>query len=117
MLTDAAIRKAKPRDKDYKLADSGGLYLFVTKAGHRSWRLKYRFADKEKRLVLGSYPDLSLVEARDMRDDAKRMLRDGRDPVIEPLTNVHATITDTSTGLSESERIHLDGTLRLQWPK
>lgn len=83
MLTDAAIRKAKPRDKDYKLADSGGLYLFVTKAGHRSWRLKYRFADKEKRLVLGSYPDLSLVEARDMRDDAKRMLRDGRDPVIE----------------------------------
>ena len=83
MLTDAAIRKAKPRDKDYKLSDSGGLYLFVTKAGHRSWRLKYRFADKEKRLVLGSYPDLSLVEARHMRDDAKRMLRDGRDPVIE----------------------------------
>ncbi|WP_065846235.1 integrase arm-type DNA-binding domain-containing protein [Sphingobium sp. Ndbn-10] len=83
MLTDAAIRKAKPKDKDYKLADYGGLYLFITKAGHRSWRLKYRFAEKEKRLVLGSYPDLSLAEARDMRDDAKRMLRDGRDPVIE----------------------------------
>ncbi|WP_299645915.1 Arm DNA-binding domain-containing protein [Sphingomonas bacterium] len=49
MLTDATIRKAKPRDKDYKLADAGGLYLFVTKSGHRSWRLKYRFDGKERR--------------------------------------------------------------------
>ncbi|MEO1968427.1 MAG: integrase arm-type DNA-binding domain-containing protein [Sphingomonadaceae bacterium] len=83
MLTDAAIRKAKPRDKDYKLADSGGLHLFVTKTGHRSWRLKYRFAGKERRLVFGSYPEVSLAKARDMRDDAKRLLREGRDPAYE----------------------------------
>jgi integrase len=83
MLTDAAIRKAKAGDKDYKLSDSGGLYLFVTKSGHRSWRLKYRFAGKEKRLVFGGYPDIGLSEARQMRDQAKRLLREGRDPSYE----------------------------------
>lgn len=83
MLTDAAVRKAKPGDKDYKLADSGGLHLFVTKSGHRSWRLKYRFDSKERRLVFGPYPDISLAQARLMRDDAKRLLREGRDPGYE----------------------------------
>lgn len=83
MLTDATIRKAKGKDKDYKLSDSGGLYLFVTKSGHRSWRLKYRFAGKEKRLVFGAYPEISLAAARQMRDDAKRLLREGRDPAYE----------------------------------
>jgi hypothetical protein len=78
MLTDAAIRKAKGKDKDYKLSDSGGLYLFVTKSGHRSWRLKYRFAGKEKRLVFGAYPEIGLAAARQMRDDAKRLLREDR---------------------------------------
>ena len=77
MLTDAAVRKAKPGDKDYKLPDSGGLHLFVTKSGHRSWRLKYRFDGKERRLVFGPYPDVSLAQARQMRDDAKRLLRSG----------------------------------------
>ena len=52
-LTDTAARKAQPGDKDYKLADVGGLYLFVTTKGTKSWRLKYRFAGKEKRLVFG----------------------------------------------------------------
>jgi len=83
MLTDLKARQAKPRDKDYKLADSGGLYLFVTTKGYRSWRMKYRFAGKEKRLVFGPYPDVSLTEARDKRDEAKRLMRDHRDPAIE----------------------------------
>ena len=83
MLTDAAVRKAKAADRDYKLSDSGGLHLFVTKSGHRSWRLKYRFAGKERRLVFGTYPEVSLVAARQMRDDAKRLLREGRDPAYE----------------------------------
>lgn len=63
-LTDLQARKAAPREKDYKLADSGGLYLFVTKKGFKSWRLKYRFADKEKRLVFGPYPEVTLRQAR-----------------------------------------------------
>lgn len=83
MLTDAAVRKAKAREKEYKLADSGGLHLFVTKTGHRSWRLKYRFGGKERRIVFGQYPEVSLAEARILRDDAKRLLREGRDPGYE----------------------------------
>ena len=83
MLTDAAVRKAKARVKDYKLADSGGLHLFVAKTGHRSWRLKYRFGGKERRMVFGPYPEVSLAQARIMRDDAKRLLREGRDPNYE----------------------------------
>ena len=82
-LTDAAARKASPRDKDYKLADAGGLYLFVTKAGFKSWRMKYRFGGKEKRLTFGPYPEVPLVEARDRRDAARRQLRDHMDPSVE----------------------------------
>lgn len=83
-LTDAQCRKAAAdKERDYKLADSGGLYLFVTKKGAKIWRMKYRFAGKEKRLIFGAYPDVSLVEARDQRDDAKRLLRTHRDPAIE----------------------------------
>lgn len=83
MLTDAQIRKAKGTGKDYKLTDAQGLYLFVTKAGFRSWRLKYRFAGKERRLVIGGYPEVSLAEAREQREIARRQLREHRDPKIE----------------------------------
>lgn len=83
MLSEMAVRNAKARDKDYKLSDSEGLYLFVTKAGHRSWRLKYRFAGKERRLVFGSYPEVSLKDARERKLEARRLLSEGRDPGIE----------------------------------
>ncbi|GAA0318481.1 tyrosine-type recombinase/integrase [Sphingomonas oligophenolica] len=82
-LTDLQARKAAPRDKDYKLADSGGLYLFVTQKGFKSWRLKYRFAGKEKRLVFGPYPEVSLAKAREERDRARAALREHRDPMVE----------------------------------
>ncbi|TPG09982.1 tyrosine-type recombinase/integrase [Sphingomonas oligophenolica] len=82
-LTDMQARKALPSERDYKLADSGGLHLFVTKKGHKSWRLKYRFAGKEKRLLLGPYPEVTLARARELRDDAKRMLRESLDPAME----------------------------------
>ncbi|MEP7350249.1 MAG: integrase arm-type DNA-binding domain-containing protein [Sphingorhabdus sp.] len=83
MLTDLAIRKAKPREKDYKLSDSGGLYLFVAKTGRLSWRLKYRFSGKERRLILGSYPLVALNDARRLREAAKLHLAEGRDPGVE----------------------------------
>jgi integrase len=85
MLTDLKARQAKPREADYKLGDSGGLYLLVTKGGAKSWRLKYRFAGKEKRLTFGRYPEVSLAEARARRDEAKRLLRDMRDPAVEAM--------------------------------
>lgn len=85
MLTDLKVRQAKPRDSDYKLGDSGGLYLQVTKAGSKSWRFKYHYAGKEKRLTFGCYPEVSLAEARDRRDEARRVLRDMRDPAVEAM--------------------------------
>lgn len=83
MLTDLAAKQAKARDKDYKLSDSGGLYLFVAKSGRKTWRYKYRYMGKEKRLILGSYPEVRLSEARSRRDEARLGLKEGRDPSLE----------------------------------
>ena len=82
MLTDAQCRNARSQGRDYKLSDGGGLYLFVTAQGYRSWRMKYRFALKERRLVFGPYPEVSLAEARRRRDEARAQLRDGLDPGV-----------------------------------
>lgn len=79
-LTDTAIRKAKPSDKAWKLADERGLYLLVTPNDSKLWRLKYRFNGREKKLAIGQYPDTGLKEARAKRDDARRMLDQGIDP-------------------------------------
>ena len=83
MLTEKAVLAARPGDKDYKIADSGGLHLLVTKAGARSWRYKYRFGGKEKLLVIGRHPVVSLKSARLARDEAKAALAQGRDPALE----------------------------------
>ncbi|MES1974286.1 MAG: integrase arm-type DNA-binding domain-containing protein [Pseudomonadota bacterium] len=82
MLDDKSAAKAGAQDKDYKLRDSGGLYLYVTKAGLKSWRLKYRFDGKEKLLVLGRFPDMKTVAAREARDIAKKLLSEGKDPSL-----------------------------------
>lgn len=79
-LTDLQIRTAKPAEKPVRLFDGGGLYLEVTPAGGKLWRLKYRFAGKEKRLSFGAYPAVGLKDARERRDDAKRQLAGGSDP-------------------------------------
>ena len=80
MLTDTAIRKAKPAEKPYKMPDGGGLYLQVTPSGGRLWRVNYRFAGKYKTLALGVYPDVPLARAREKRDEARQALADGIDP-------------------------------------
>ncbi len=79
-LTNIAIRNAKSVDKPFRLFDGSGLYLEVSKAGAKLWRLKYRFDGKEKRLALGIYPDVSLAKAREKRDEARSLLADGTDP-------------------------------------
>ena len=79
-LSDTAIRSAKPRAKDYKLFDEGGMYLLITPNGGKRWRLKYRFDGKEKLLALGVYPAVSLKEARQRRLEAKEKLAMGIDP-------------------------------------
>lgn len=79
-LSDLALRNAKPAGKSYKLSDSGGLYLLVQTNGSRLWRLKYRFDGKERSLAFGPYPLVTLAEAREKRDGAKKLLLAGTDP-------------------------------------
>lgn len=82
-LTDMAARNAKGKQKPYKLAAGAGLYLQVMPNGNRYWRMKYRYAGKEKLLSIGVYPEVTLKEASDRRDAARAQLRDGRDPSEE----------------------------------
>jgi hypothetical protein len=81
-LTDVAVRTAKPREKSYKLFDSGGLYLEVSPSGGKWWRFKFRAAGTAKRLSLGIYPDVPLKAAREKRDAARRQLAAGIDPGV-----------------------------------
>lgn len=79
-LNDRQIRNAKRADKAYKLADGGGLYLRITPAGGKLWRLKYRINGKEKLLSIGKYPAISLSEAREAAENARRLIAQGQDP-------------------------------------
>jgi len=81
-LTDTAVRRAKPSVKPVRMFDGGGLYLEVSPTGGKWWRFKYRYDGKEKRLSLGVYPDVTLKEARDRRDSARKLLADQIDPGV-----------------------------------
>lgn len=80
MLTDAQVRKIKPLDKKKRYSDEKGLYLEVTPSGGRFWRLKYRFNGRESTLTIGSYPEISLAQARRARDEARIQLYSNIDP-------------------------------------
>ena len=80
-LTDSALKALKPRDKAYKATDAKGLYVLVTPAGSKLWKVKFRNkVGAEKKLSLGAYPDISLKEARDLRDAARSKIAKGIDP-------------------------------------
>ena len=79
-MTAVAANKAKPKDKPYKLSDEKGLYLHVMPNGGKYWRLKYRFGGKEKVLALGVHPETGLKEAREKRDEARKLIGNGVDP-------------------------------------
>ena len=80
-LTDTQIRNAKPRNKAYKLSDFGGLFLLLNTGGSKLWRFKYRMHGKEKLLSIGEYPDVGLLDARRIKDEARSALAEGRDQV------------------------------------
>lgn len=80
MLTDNAIKNLKPAKKTLRSFDTQGLYIEVSPAGGKWWRLKYRFAGKEKRLSLGVYPEITLKKARELRDQQRRLIAEGIDP-------------------------------------
>jgi len=79
-LSDVAVRNAKPAEKAVRLFDEKGLYLEIAPNGGKWWRFKYRYLSKEKRLSLGTYPDVSLKDARKRRDEARKLLESGVDP-------------------------------------
>ncbi|ENW9111810.1 tyrosine-type recombinase/integrase [Escherichia coli] len=79
-LSDVKVRSAKPEAKAYKLTDGEGMVLLVHPNGSKYWRLRYRFGGKEKMLALGKYPEVSLVDARGRRDEARKLLANGVDP-------------------------------------
>lgn len=82
-LTDMACKNAKSRIKAYKMTDANGLYLYIKPNGSKLWRFKYHFSRKEKLLALGVYPTMSLLEARDARENAKELLSQSIDPSDE----------------------------------
>jgi integrase len=83
MQNDTRIRSAKPRERDYKLSDFDGLYLLVRSNGSKLWRFAYRLDGKQKQIALGVYPTVTLAEARDQREVARRVLASGKDPSVE----------------------------------
>lgn len=89
-LTDAKIRALKPKDKAYKVADYDGLYVNVSKSGSKLWRFKFRLDGKEGLLSFGKYPDLSLSEARHLRDEARRKVVKGINPATAKQASKHA---------------------------
>jgi integrase len=85
-LTDREIRATKPAGKPYKRWDEGGLYLAILPSGSRSWRVRYALAGERQIMTLGLYPDLSLADARQRRNEIRGLLRKGRDPKAEQTT-------------------------------
>ena len=83
VLSDAKVRALKPKEKPYKQSDFDGLFVLVNPGGSKLWRFKYRWMGKEKLMSFGQYPDLSLKQARDKRDQARSLLAQGKDPSFE----------------------------------
>jgi hypothetical protein len=79
-LTELEVKKSKATDKQQKLSDGKGLYLLIHTNGGKYWQLAYRFGGKQKTLSLGIYPDVSLSEARDRREQARKLLANDNDP-------------------------------------
>jgi integrase len=79
-LSDVQVKNSKPKDKEYKLMDGYGLFLLVTPSNGKLWRFDYRFENKRKTMAFGAYPSVSLAEARQRREDAKKLLANGLDP-------------------------------------
>jgi integrase len=115
-LTDAGARNAKPKDKPYKLAAGGGLYLEVMPNGSKCWRWKYRFGSKEKRLALGVYPEVSMSTARGGRDQARAVLRQGRDPSAERKADKARAVLEGANTFEAVAREWLEGQRRSMSP-
>jgi hypothetical protein len=125
MLTDMQVSKAKPKARDFKLSDAKGLFLLVRASGSKVWRYRWHTDGKERQIELGSYPLVSLKEARDRHFEAQKAVKDGRDPAAEKRTLKavrKASLAITFDGVASEyiERIRRDGksgatVAKLEW--
>lgn len=121
-LSDAQVRAAKGREKAYKLSDGEQLYLHVTPTGGRHWRMNYQFGRNpqgkpvQKTLTIGSYPAISLKDAREARDRAKQLLAKGREPKPANIFETDDDVADTRPTFELVAREWLD-MLRPGWSK
>ena len=108
-LSDMTVRQAKGRERAYKLADGGGLFLLVNPNASKYWRLKYRLHGKEKLLALGVYPGVTMAEARSEANKAKAFLRQGIDPLNrrrqEKLSNIKNTFGSIAKEWHEKQNV------------
>jgi hypothetical protein len=100
MLTDTAARSARAKEKPYKLADTGGLYLLVT-SNSKLWRWDYAFQGKRNTLGLGSYPETPLAKARAERDQLKALLKQGTDPSYHRKLHRHTQTLNTFQAIAD----------------
>ena len=108
-LTDSAIRNLKPQPKPYKIADEKGLYLLVTPAGGKLWKLKFRNGmGVERKLSLGAYPDLGLKDARDYRDSARSDLAKGVDPAEKKQSDKRAAKINAANSFSVIAKAYIE---------
>ncbi len=107
-LTDTAIRRSHPTEKPYKLADGKGLYLLVNPSGGKLWRWKYRYNSKEKLMPFGSYPEVTLADARARHAQARRLLAAGSDPMAERKAKKEAVIETSENPFSEIAALWFD---------
>lgn len=104
MLTNTKAKTAKPKEKAYKLSDAQGLYLLIKPNGSKLWNMKYRIGGKERKLSFGPYPEVSLSEARQARDEAKATLRTGKDPSLKKKQQKAEASRDDATFKNVAER-------------
>jgi integrase len=109
MLNDTRVRTAKGCERPIKLSDSGGLYLLIQPHGSKLWRLAYRFGGKQKTLAIGVYPTITLKQAREKRDDAKRLLATNMDPSTQRrLEKLSASTSNTFRLVAEEVLMKLE---------
>jgi len=107
-LKDVEIRALKPSERVYKCTDSNGLYVEVHPNGSKLWRYKFSHLGKDKRIALGRYPDVGLAEARRKRDDARRKLQDGVDPVAERKHDKLVAVYKAANTFSDVAKEYID---------
>src|ERR1700733_1296080 len=103
-LTDVLIRSTKPKEKPYKLPDGLGLYLEVSRSGSKHFRMKYRFNNKENKISLGAYPEMTLKVARERRDAERKLLAEGVDPSYHRKTKKAAQISRAANSFEQVAR-------------